>query len=142
MPWISSLRFTSPQESLEATGGKKKESTQAQPPSFYEKDMERWNQEKFKTAIEDRKKAKAILLKAKMDLNNLTTKNLNLREIDPEAAPINHTLSKTSVFSPAKRRLSRQSNLNFSNVDFQYIGDTAQVAHLVNHRVGMSPNKV
>ena len=111
MPWISSLRFTSPQESLEGTGGKKKESTQAQPPSFYEKDMERWKTEKFKTAIEDRKQAKAILLKAKMELNNLTNKNLNLREPDPEA-------SSKSMFSPAKRRLSRQSNLNFSNVDF------------------------
>jgi len=73
--------------------------------------MERWKTEKFKTAIEDRKQAKAILLKAKMDLNNLTTKNLNLREPDPET-------SSKSVFSPAKRRLSRQSNLNFSNVDF------------------------
>lgn len=42
-----------------------------------------------------------------------------------------------------KRRMSRQSNLNFSNVDFQYIGDTSSVSHLIKRHVGgAAPNKV
>lgn len=41
-----------------------------------------------------------------------------------------------------KRRMSRQSNLTFSNVDFNYIGDTAKYSHLINHRLGgVGPNK-
>ena len=38
--------------------------------------------------------------------------------------------------------MSRQSNLNFSNVDFNYIGDTSAVSHLINKRLGESPNKI
>jgi hypothetical protein len=39
--------------------------------------------------------------------------------------------------------MSRQSNLAFSNVDFQYTGDSSHINHLINHRIGaFSPNKV
>jgi hypothetical protein len=62
--WISSLRFTSPEDPENRTA-KKKEPTQSHPPSFFEKDMEKWQKEKFQTALEDRKQAKALLLKAK-----------------------------------------------------------------------------
>ena len=109
------------------------------PPSFYEKDIERWNEIKFKKALEDRKQAKALLLKAKQDLSNLTTKNANILAPNPEDTET----GKVKVFSPPKRRMSRQSNYNFCNVDFNYKGDTGVVSHLVNHRIGVtSPNKV
>jgi len=35
------------------------------PPSFYEKDLERWNHQKFEKAIQERKEMKQLLLKAK-----------------------------------------------------------------------------
>ena len=104
------------------------------PPSFYEKDLERWNTQKFEKALKERKEAKALLLKSKQDLTNLTTKNMNLT--GGEA-------SGTKTFSLPQRRMSRQSNLTFSNVDFNYIGDTAVYSHLINHRLGgTGPNKV
>jgi hypothetical protein len=35
------------------------------PPSFYEKDMEKWNTQKFERALKERREAKALLLKSK-----------------------------------------------------------------------------
>lgn len=32
--------------------------------------------------------------------------------------------------------MSRLSNYNFSNVDFQYIGNTANVGHLIKRHIG------
>jgi len=112
--------------------GKGKTQSTAMPPSFYEKDMEKWNNEKFEKALKERKEAKALLLKSKQDLANLTTKNTNLVQSD----------GSSKTFSMPKRRMSRQSNLTFSNVDFNYIGDTAVYSHLINHRLGgVGPNK-
>jgi len=104
------------------------------PPSFYEKDMEKWNTQKFERALKERREAKALLLKSKQDLANLTTKNTNLVQ--------NGEGSSAKTFTMPKRRMSRQSNLTFSNVDFNYIGDTAVYSHLINHRLGsVGPNK-
>ena len=63
---------------------------------------------------------KALLAKAKQDLNNMTTKNSNF-----VLPTVEEGGSVSKVFSPPKRRMSRQSNLNFSNVDYNYIGDTS-----------------
>ena len=71
---------------------------------------------------------KAILEKSKQDLNNITNKNLNLN--NPEETDI-----KTK-FNPPKRRMSRQSNRNFSIIDFSYIGNTSNVSHLIKRRIG------
>jgi len=34
--------------------------------------------------------------------------------------------------------MSRQSNRNFSIIDFNYIGDTSKVSHLIKRRIGGS----
>ena len=44
---------------------------------------------------------------------NMTTKNSNFHK---------------TAFSLPKRRMSRQSNENFTNIDFEYIGNTANVS--------------
>lgn len=62
MPWISSLRFTTPDE-LDSMNNKKKKDSGA-PPSFYEKDIERWTSEKFKSALIERQLDKAKMVKA------------------------------------------------------------------------------
>ena len=139
LPWISSLRFASPDE-IERLKNKKSENSgaNANPPSFYEKDLEKWTSAKFEKAIEERRQLKQILAKQKQDLTNITTKNLNLKTPEKEdggAASTSKTM-KTSIFSPPKRRMSRQSNRNFSNVDFNYIGDTGAVSHLIKRRIG------
>ncbi len=56
LPWISSLRFASPDE-IERLKNKKNESSakNANPPSFYEKDLEKWTSIKFEKAIEERR---------------------------------------------------------------------------------------
>ena len=56
---------------------------------------------------------------------NTTTKNSNFN---------------TSKITFAKRRMSRQSNENFNNIDFEYIGNTAEVNHLIRQRIGEQPN--
>lgn len=44
-------------------------------------------------------------------------------------------MSKTSpYFNVSKRRKSRQSNNAFSNIDFEYIGNAGQFAHLLKMR--------
>ena len=139
LPWISSLRFASPDE-IERLKNKKSENSgaNANPPSFYEKDLEKWTSSKFEKAIEERRQLKQILAKQKQDLTNITTKNLNLKTPEKEEGAAASTLKsmKTSIFSPPKRRMSRQSNRNFSNVDFNYIGDTGAVSHLIKRRIG------
>ena len=50
--------------------------------------------------------------------------------------------SMKATYSPPKRRLSRQSNMCFNNIDYNYIGDTSKVTHLIQRRIGgVSPNK-
>jgi hypothetical protein len=136
LPWISSLRFASPDE-IERLKNKKNESSanNANPPSFYEKDLEKWTSAKFEKAIEERRQLKVILAKQKQDLTNITNKNMNLKTPEKDENHGGSTM-KTSIFSPPKRRMSRQSNRNFSNVDFNYIGDTGTVSHLIKRRIG------
>ena len=59
LPWISSLRFASPDE-IERLKNKKSENSgaNANPPSFYEKDLEKWTSSKFEKAIEERRQLK------------------------------------------------------------------------------------
>ena len=57
LPWIAKLReIKEPKEKKEFTP------TQGQPPSFYEKDMEKWKN-KFTGAIKDREKFKKTKMK-------------------------------------------------------------------------------
>lgn len=56
----------------------KKKKDSGAPPSFYEKDIERWTSEKFKNALIERQLDKANMAKAHADLDNLTTKNTNV----------------------------------------------------------------
>jgi hypothetical protein len=57
---------------------------------------------------------------------NLTTKNTNF-------------MSSTTTL--AKRRMSRQSAETFNTVDFNVIGDTNVVNHLIHKRIGgLNPN--
>jgi hypothetical protein len=104
------LRFASPDE-IERLKNKKSENSgaNANPPSFYEKDLEKWTSQKFEKAIEERRQLKQILAKQKQDLTNITTKNLNLKTPEKEEGAAASTLKsmKTSIFSPPKRRMSR-----------------------------------
>lgn len=76
-----------------------------------------------------------MLAKQKQDLTNITNKNMNLKTPEKDEGHASATM-KTSIFSPPKRRMSRQSNRNFSNVDFNYIGDTGAFSHLIKRRIG------
>jgi hypothetical protein len=101
----------------------------SQPPSFYEADLQKWTQGKFSKANEDRRLYKAILTKQKQDLTNITTKNLNLTNLIDIKDGLASTSTASKVFTQPKRRMSRQSNNNFSNVDFNYVGDTGTVSY-------------
>jgi hypothetical protein len=70
------------------------------------------------------------LARARQDLENITNKNVNLLSSDER--------DTKSKFNPPKRRMSRQSNRNFSIIDFNYIGDTSKVSHLIKRRIGGS----
>ncbi len=102
------MRFASPDE-IERLKNKKSENSgaNANPPSFYEKDLEKWTSQKFEKAIEERRQLKQILAKQKQDLTNITTKNLNLKTPEKEENASTLKSMKTSIFSPPKRRMSR-----------------------------------
>jgi hypothetical protein len=55
LPWIGSLRYTSPNEAEALMSKEKKTSSSVHPPSFYQADLEKWTTHKFEKAIEERK---------------------------------------------------------------------------------------
>ncbi|CDW71236.1 UNKNOWN [Stylonychia lemnae] len=127
MPWIQKLRFVDPQEQLQLTQNKKAPETTIpdRAPHFFDQDMQKWHQ-KFEKAINERTQRKKLMQTTHEF--NMTTKNSNFQK---------------SAYSLPKRRMSRQSNEAFLNVDFECLGNTNDYNHLIQKRVGgVHPNPV
>lgn len=86
-------------------------------PSFYNEDIDKWMNQKFKNSQKTRQDAKSLLAKSGC-FNPLGTANQNAKR--PEL----------------KRRNSRCSAPTFNHVDFEYTGNTAAVNHLIQHAKG------
>lgn len=84
-------------------------------PNFFENDMQKWHQ-KFEKSIIDRTSRKKFMTTQHQFEFNMTTKNSNFQK---------------SAYSLPKRRNSRQSTEAFNNIDFQCIGNTNEVNHLI-----------
>ncbi|CAI2372727.1 unnamed protein product [Moneuplotes crassus] len=123
-PWLSTLRDRS-QSCNTAKASRKKskplESTVPNPPSFYEEDLQKWDN-KFRESVKERKSFKQKYLKdAKVGL---------------EVGPGDKIMQLIQ-----KRRKSRFSTNNFNILDFETKGLNSS-SHLVKHGARGSPNKI
>lgn len=122
------------------------ESLIASPPSFYDRDMEKWKQ-KFQKHIKEREIFKRNYQKT-MEMTCFT-RNTNVRKTEnDEQEPVAQSKRGKSIdpkkgekekpgslFNKVmKRRKSRQSNYAPGVVDFDYAGDTSKFEHLINSR--------
>lgn len=119
-------------------------STVANPPSFYQDHVDKW-QAKFAKAVKDREAQKRAMGRT-MEVSCLT-RNTNIRVDDgtgkrgkrgKSTAPsqsIDATNGKPSLFNQVlKRRRSRASILAPTVLDFEYAGDSAAFEHLIGKR--------
>ena len=109
------------------------------PPTFYNQDIERWNN-KFAKHIQERESFKKRYLR-QTELTCLT-RNTNIKQGDDEApattkkaGSVGHDKNKPSLFGKVlKRRTSRQSNYAPGVIDFDYAGNSSTFQHLINER--------
>jgi hypothetical protein len=94
----------------------KKPSAQNEP-SFFGEDMEKWLKKKFENELKARSEFK----------NNLTRKG--------QFVPLG-TANKNAKRPELKRRYSRFSAPTFTNVDFNYTGNSSDINHLIQHAKG------
>jgi hypothetical protein len=113
MPWLATLRGRgfSAQSALAAKRKAKMISTVPNPPSFYDDEMQKW-QNKFKKSVQERADYKKKNFKD-------TVIGLHAQAGDKIMELIH------------KRRKSRLSTNNFSNVDIDYEGDTKSFYHMI-----------
>ena len=113
----------------------------ANPPSFYDKDMEKWKN-KFQRHIKEREIYKRNFQKTQ-ELSCLT-RNTNIKDdesvgikshANPKGKSLDPNKQAGSLFNKVlKRRHSRQSNFAPGVIDFDYTGDSAQFDHLIKQR--------
>ncbi|CDW73622.1 UNKNOWN [Stylonychia lemnae] len=109
------------------------------PPSFYENDVQKFK-DKFQESIKRR-----LQLKKSLGINQMLAEGnqgtiILQKGISHQVSQKSNRLSQSVVGGILKRVPSRQSNTNFCNVDFDYYGDTKEIAHLLKNRQSGSPN--
>jgi hypothetical protein len=123
----------------------------AQPPSFYNDDIERYKA-KFLKTIEKRKQYKRQVEKVFKSMEGATGGDLHdqeslwhinqsqIRNINTNATSKFKT-PQTTMKKKTKRLPSRQSGANFTNLDFDYRGNSQEILHLLKIRENSgSPN--
>jgi hypothetical protein len=110
-PWIAALRFQEPGKGEQLGQGRKAGETTVpdRVPVFFGDDMHKWHS-KFEKSINERAQKKKLMMMTHEF--NMTTKNSNFHK---------------TMYSLPKRRMSRQSNENFTNIDFECLGNTNNV---------------
>ena len=111
------------------------------PPSFYNDDIERYKA-KFLSTIEKRKLYKRQVEKVFKSMEGSNPGDLLDQQAQWHAAHISNSHFKKTMKKTKKNRLpSRQSGTNFTNLDFDYRGNSSEILHLLRVRENSgSPN--